>query len=110
LDHRPKELLHIPGIEERIAEVQQSMGLDRAGVVKTFHSFRIGDIESIGMNVDRLKKLLVRLREREARRQQKLAREEPFIIGFMVFLVFASFCGLLVYHRPNGPEAGGRGT
>lgn len=97
---------HIPGVEKEVAAVQKEMRLDRAGIVTTFHSFRIGDIEQIGMNADRLKKTLDRLIEREQRREANLAREIPLILSLVVFLLFASVLGFFVYHGKGTVEPG----
>jgi hypothetical protein len=89
---------HIPGVLAPLQRMQQDLRLDRAGVLSTFHSFRIGDIQQIGSNVDRVMKTVANLREREERRQQNYARERPVVLALMGFIALCAAFGFFVYH------------
>jgi hypothetical protein len=89
---------HIPGVVGPLERMQQDLRLDRAGVLSTFHSFRIGDIQQIGSNADRVMKTVANLREREERRLQNYARERPMILAMMGFFALCAAFGYSVYH------------
>jgi len=117
-----KGLEHTPGVDAALQKMQTDLHLDRKGVIATFHSFRIGDIAAIGGNVDRVKKTLARLRDREELREENYSRERPMILLLMGFLVLAAAFGYFVYHGrgevhadktaadPNHADAGAAGA
>jgi hypothetical protein len=106
LDRLVQEIKHIPAVSEHLSVAQREMRLDQAGVLETFHSFRIGDIQGMGMNVVRLRKTLQRLHDRERTRVESLEREVPFILMLMGFLLLASLFGFFVFHGRGEVEAG----
>ncbi len=106
LDELTAQIRHIPAVREHLEIVQRELKLDRAGVLAVFHSFRIGEIERIGMNVDRLRKTLTRLHQREILREQNIARERPLILILMGFIVVATAFGFAVYRHKGEVEPG----
>lgn len=106
VDELTEQIRHIPAVEEHLETAQREMRLDRAGVLAVFHSFRIGEIERIGMNVDRLRKTLTRLQQREVLREKNIARERPLILALMAFIVVATAFGFAVYRHKGEVEPG----
>lgn len=98
------EIDHVPGVLGPLREMQRKLRVDREGIITTFHSFRIGEIQQIGANVDRVLKTMQRLREREEHRHANFARERPVILMLMGFFVLATAFGYVVYHGKHGAK------
>ena len=98
LDAFAKGVEHIPQVIEPLRQMQKDLRLDRAGVLATFHSFRIGEIQQIGGNVDRVMKTIAKLREREELRVRNYERERPVILALVTFLLLAATIGYRAYH------------
>jgi hypothetical protein len=105
LDAFKRQVQHVPGVVGLLDKMHQQLRLDRAGVVSTFHSFRIGDIQQIGSNADRVLKTVAALRDREDRRQENYARERPVILMLMGFVALCAAFGYFVYHGRESAAA-----
>lgn len=105
IDKVQKEIEHLPSVLAPLHAMQKELHLDRQGVISTFHSFRIGDIQAIGSNADRVLKTIKQLRERESMREDHYARERPIILLLMGFLVLAAAFGYFVFHGKHGGDA-----
>jgi hypothetical protein len=97
---------HIPAVQEHLARLAADLHVDRPGVIAALHSFRIAEMDRVGMNADRLKKLARKLEERENQRATNIARERPITLLLMVFFLLASCFGYLVYHGKGEVEPG----
>ena len=104
LDTFAKGVEHIPSVIQPLRQMQKDLRLDRDGVLATFHSFRIGEIQQIGGNVDRVMKTIAKLREREELRERNYERERPVILSLVAFLLLAAAIGYRAYHS-NTPIA-----
>ena len=98
LDTFAKSVEHISSVIQPLRQMQKELRLDRDGVLATFHSFRIGEIQQIGGNVDRVMKTIAKLREREEQRESNYARERPVILSLVAFFLLAAAFGYRVYH------------
>jgi len=104
MESKLEDLEHLPVAKAAFLAKRKELHLDQAGVIATFHSFQIGKIQEIGTNADQLLKTFTKLEERENLRRVQKAREVPFILSLMGFLVLGTFFGFLVFHK--GPPIG----
>ncbi len=104
IDTVQKEVEHLPSVLAPLRAMQKELHLDRQGVISTFHSFRIGDIQAIGSNADRVLKTIQQLRTREDVREANYAHERPIILALMAFLLLAALFGYSVFHGKHGGE------